>query len=170
MECLKNDDRVRANQRQRVCVSAMRITCCIMLCGVAEKLLKQHGGVGAVEEVLSHDSTLTEKMLKRLQTEKYLQLFDLVADELLENNLYFFRAKIEAATTVLTNTTRKAGKNDSVYARLSKNFTIDDAFSAALSVKGSSITQNSVTQMLKNWKKQGLILPGRPGMREYVKF
>lgn len=89
MECLKNDDRVRANQRQRVCVSAMRITCCIMLCGVAEKLLKQHGGVGAVEEVLNHDNTLTENILKRLQTEKYLKLFDLVADELLENNLYF---------------------------------------------------------------------------------
>lgn len=89
LECLKNDDRVRANQRQRVCVSAMRITCCIMLCGVAEKLLKQHGGVGAVEEVLNHDNTLTYKILKRLQTEKYLKLFDLVADELLENNLYF---------------------------------------------------------------------------------
>ena len=90
LECLKNDDRVRANQRQRVCVSAMRIICCVMLCSVAEKLLKQYGNsVTAVEEVLSHDSTLTEKMLKRLQTEKYLKLFDLVADELLENNLYF---------------------------------------------------------------------------------
>jgi hypothetical protein len=33
----------------------------------------------------------------------------------------------------------------------------------SISVKGSSVTRNSTQQMLKNWKKQGLIVQTESG-------
>ena len=43
LETMMNDDKVRARQRFRVCVTAQRMTCCLMLCKVCETLIQKHG-------------------------------------------------------------------------------------------------------------------------------
>ena len=170
LESLKDDDEVRANQRQRVCVNAMRIIAGIMLCDVAEQLLKQNNDdYKAVIQLLEKDADLTARMMQQTQTKKYLNLFDLVADELLDNNLYYFRAKIEAATKVSSAfTTRRKGKNYTVYERLGNVFTREELAQAATAVKGS-VSQNTVRKMLQNWTNQGLIVPSAEGSGNYAK-
>ena len=47
LETMMSDDKVRARQRFRICVTAQRMTCCLMLCHVMERLIKEHGMTGA---------------------------------------------------------------------------------------------------------------------------
>ena len=89
-----------------------------------------------------------------------LEVFDVIADALLENALYFFRDRIENAfmsRDYAGNDRQRMGKNDSIFERLSVEFTFDQAFQQSVAVKGANVTRNSIHQMLKNWKKQGLI-------------
>ena len=51
----------------------------------------------------------------------------------------------------------RRSKNDSIYARLDPQFTEDQAMQHSVAIKGAGVTRNSVQQMLKNWRKQGLI-------------
>ncbi|MBP3832724.1 MAG: hypothetical protein ILA03_02025, partial [Bacteroidaceae bacterium] len=50
------------------------------------------------------------------------------------------------------------GKNDSIFERLDVDFSFEGAVQHSIAVKGGGVTGNSVRQMLKNWKKQGLIV------------
>ena len=47
--------------------------------------------------------------------------------------------------------------------RLDVEFTFDSALLHSIAIKGASVTRNSVKQMLKNWKKQGLIVQTETG-------
>ncbi len=160
LETMKNDDKVRARQRFRVCVTAQRMTCCLMLCRVCETLIQKHGLNGA-EAQLKQKASLWKELLIKAQTSAMLEVFDVIADALLENALYFFRDRIENAFMsrdyASSNDQRRFSRNDSIYERLSMEFTFDQAFQQSVAVKGASVTHNSVQQMLKNWKKQGLI-------------
>ena len=159
-ETMMNDDRVKARQRFRACVTAQRMTCCLMLCKVCETLIQKHGLNGA-ETLLKQQPTLWKEMLQKAQTPQMLEAFDVIADSLIENALYFFRDRIENAYNsrdyVGGNDRRRLGKNDTIYERLDMEFTFDNAFQQSVAIKGTSVSRNSVHQMLKNWKKQGLI-------------
>ncbi len=91
-------------------------------------------------------------------------MYDVIADSLLENALYFFRERIENAFMsrdyggYLNGERLKRGKNDSIYARLDVQFTFEQATQQSIAVKGAGVTHNSVRQMLKNWRKQGLVV------------
>ena len=50
------------------------------------------------------------------------------------------------------------GKNDSIFERLDLQFTLDQAMQQSVAIKGASVTRNSVKQMLKNWRIQGLVV------------
>ncbi|MBR1411619.1 MAG: hypothetical protein IJ577_00670, partial [Prevotella sp.] len=52
---------------------------------------------------------------------------------------------------------QRMGKNDSIFARLDFDFSFEAALQQSIAVKGGNVSRNSVRQMLKNWKKQGLI-------------
>ena len=160
VETMMNDDKVRARQRFRICVTAQRMTCCIMLCKVCETLIHKHGLNGA-ETRMKHNPDLWKRMLMNAQTPQLLEMYDMIADSLLENALYFFRDRIENAFRshdyVGSNDRRHIGKNDTIFARLDSQFTIEQARQQALAFKGTLVTNNSVKQMLKNWHKQGLI-------------
>lgn len=159
LESMKNDDRVRARQRIRVCVTAQRMTCCIMLCQVAERLVKEYGYLGA-EKRLKQFPSLLKEMMTKAQTAKLLEVYDVLADSLLENALYFFRERIEnafASRDYPNKERHRMGKNDSIYARLDATFTFEQAMQQAVYVKGSGVSRNSVHQMLKNWHRQGLV-------------
>lgn len=156
---MKNDDKVMARQRFRVCVTAQRIVCCLMLASVCDTMLK-NSSFALCQKNLREHPTMWEDMLEKAQTPAMLSLMPLIADTLLDNNLYFFRDRIEAALTskdYCGNKRINAGRNDSIYERLDATFTLDQALQTSAMVKGSQATRNTVQQMLKNWKKQGLI-------------
>lgn len=96
LEAMKNDDKTKARQRFRICPSTMRMMTCIMLCKVAEQLIKAHGLAGA-EKRLKENPQLWKEMIVKTQTPTMLAVFDVLADYLMENALYFFRERIEAA-------------------------------------------------------------------------
>ena len=163
LETMKNDDKVKARQRFRICVTAQRMTCCLMLCKVCETLIKKHGFNGA-ETQLKQNPNLWKEQLIKAQTPQMLQIYDVIADSLMENALFFFRDRIENAVcsrdykgSVSGERLRK-GKNDSIYERLDSQFTIEQAMQHSVAVKGAGISLNSVQQMVKNWRRQGLVV------------
>ncbi len=168
LETMKNDDRTRARQRFRVCVTAQRMVCCLMLCKVCEGLIQKHGLNGAEAHLKEHPH-LWKEMLLKAQTPQLLEAYDVIADSLLENALYFFRDRIENAFNsrdYVGNSSgerTKRGKNDSIYARLDMEFTFEQAMQHSVAVKGAGVTRNTITQMLKNWRKQGLVVPSDIG-------
>ena len=163
VETMKNDDRTRARQRFRVCVTAQRMTCCLMLCKVCEGLIQKHGLNGA-ETKLKQQPNLWKGMLLKAQTPTMLEAYDVIADSLLENALYFFRDRIENAFMSrdyaggLNGERQKRGKNDSIFERLDIQFTFEQAMQQSIAVKGANVNRNTVRQMLKNWRKQGLVV------------
>ena len=163
LETMKNDDRTRARQRFRVCVTAQRMTCCLMLCKVCETLIQKHGLSGA-EAKLKQQPSLWKEMLLKAQTPTMLEAYDVIADSLLENALYFFRDRIENAFQSrdyaggMHGERQKRGKNDSIFERLDIQFTFEQAMQHSVVVKGANVTHNTVRQMLKNWRKQGLVV------------
>ena len=167
LETMMNDDRVKARQRFRSCVTAQRMTCCIMLCKVAEQLIQKHGPAGA-EKRMKEQPELWKTMLERVQTPQMLGIYDVIADYLVDTALAFFRDRIEAAYSsrdyVHNGSERqKPGKNDSIYKQLDMEFELEAAYKQSVCIKGTGVTQNSVRQMLKNWKKQGLIFQTESG-------
>lgn len=162
LETMMNDDRVKARQRFRVCVTAQRMTCCVMLCKVCESLIQKHGLNGA-ENQLKQKPNLWKEQLLKAQTPQMLDIYDVIAESLIENALYFFRDRIENAfrsrdySGSMSGERLKSGKNDSIFERLDPQFTEDQAMQHSVAVKGAGVTRNSVIQMLKNWRKQGLI-------------
>ena len=166
LETMMNDDRVKARQRFRVCVTAQRMTCCLMLCKVCETLIQKHGFSGA-ETRLKQNPTLWKEMLLKAQTPTMLEAYDVIADSLMENALFFFRDRIENAVNsrdYAGNSDRqRVGKNDTIFERLDEEFGFDSALQQSIAVKGAGVTRNSVKQMLKNWRKQGLIVQTEAG-------
>ena len=168
LETMKNDDKVKARQRFRICPTTMRMMTCIMLCKVLETLIQKHGFQGA-ETQLKQNPQLWKGMLVKTQTPTMLNVFDVLADYQLDNALYFFRNRIEEAFSSKDYCCQSAwdrcrrGKNDSIFERLDVTFTFEQAEQQSVAVKGASATHESVKQMLKNWKRQGLIsvLPDR---------
>ena len=168
-ETMMNDDKVRARQRFRICVTAQRMICCMMLCKVAEKLIEKHGFEGA-EKKMKTKPDLWKKMLLDVQTPQVLEAYNVVADYLLDCALFFFRERIEYAFNSReyagTMERKRTGKNDSIFECLDFEFNFDSAFQYSAMMKKGSASRNQVQQMLKNWKKQGLIVQTESGYRK----
>lgn len=163
METMKDDDKVKARQRFRICPTTMRMMTCIMLCKVAEFLIRKYGAEEA-ESQLKQNPFLWKELIVKMQTPVMLSAFDVLANYQLENALYFFRSRIEAAFSskdycgqqVMADRIRR-GRNDTIFERLDVSFTFEQAQQQSVAIKGASVTHEAVRQMLKNWKRQGLI-------------
>ncbi|MBD8993617.1 MAG: DUF3987 domain-containing protein [Prevotella sp.] len=162
LETMKNDDKVKGRQRFRICPTTMRMMTCIMLCKVAETLIQKHGFQGA-EKLLKQNPLLWKEMIVKTQTPTMLAAFNILADYQLENALYFFRSRIEDAFSSKSYCGQSAydrtrrGRNDSIFERLDVTFSFEQALQQSIAVKGANVTREVVRQMLKNWKRQGLI-------------
>ncbi|MDV3121591.1 DUF3987 domain-containing protein [Segatella copri] len=162
LETMKNDDKVKARQRFRICPTTMRMMTCIMLCKVVETLIQKHGFQGA-EKQLKQNPLLWKEMIVKTQTPTMLEAFNILADYQLDNALYFFRSRIEDAFSSksycgqTTYDRSRRGKNDSIFERLDVTFSFEQALQQSIAVKGANVTREVVRQMLKNWKRQGLI-------------
>ena len=162
LETMKNDDKVKARQRFRICPTTMRMMTCILLCKVAETLIQKHGFQGA-EKLLKQNPQGWKDLIVKMQTPTMMGVFNVLADYQLDNALYFFRSRIENAFSSkeycgqTTYDRSHRGKNDSIFERLDVTFSFEQAQQQSISVKGASVTNETVRQMLKNWKRQGLI-------------
>ena len=165
LETMKNDDKIRARQRFRICPTTMRMMTCLMLCRVVAALIDKHGVAGA-ETRLKQEPGLWREMILRQQTPALLSAFDVLADYQMDNALFFFRERIEAAfmasSYVGTASLERLrhGKNDSIFERLDPSFSFEQALQQSMAVKGPNTSRNAVQQMLKNWRKQGLVVKG----------
>ena len=163
LETMKNDDKVKARQRFRICPTTMRMMTCIMLCKVSETLIQKHGFQGA-EKLLKQNPELWKDLIIKMQTPTMLAVFNVLADYQLDNALYFFRSRIEDAFSSrdycgqMPYDRIHRGKNDSIFERLDTTFSFEQAQQQSISVKGANTTLEAVKQMLKNWKRQGLIV------------
>ena len=161
IETLENDDKTKARQRFRTCPTAMRMTACLMLCRMAEQLIQHHGLQGA-ETQLKADPTLWQKMLQRQQTPQMLATFDVLADYMIDNAIYFFRERIEEAFRATTYAPSDAprtqkGSNDTIYRKLAGQFTTEEAYGATVSVRGFDVQRGRVFTMLSRWERQGMV-------------
>lgn len=162
LETMKNDDKVKARQRFRICPTTMRMMTCIMLCKVAESLIQKHGFQGA-ETQLKQNPQLWKELIVKMQTPTMLAVFDTLADYQLENALYFFRSRIEDAFSSKNYSGQspydrsRRGRNNSIFECLDVTFTFEQAQQQSVAIKGANVTHEAVRQMLKNWKRQGLI-------------
>ena len=161
IETLENDDKTKARQRFRTCPTAMRMTTCLMLCRVAELLIQHHGLQGA-ETQLKADPTLWQNLLQRQQTPQMLATFDVLADYMIDNAIYFFRERIEEAFRAGTYTPSdaprtKKGCNDTIYQKLGGQFTAEEAYGATINVRGFDVQKGRVLTMLYRWEKQGIV-------------
>ena len=163
---MMNDDKTMARQRFRICINAQRMTCCLILAAVCDKLIRKHGVQGA-ENVMKQSPELWMEMAKKMQTQAFLKVFDLIADYLMDTTLYFFRSRIEAGVAAddynpkgqkNAGSRSRKGKNDTIFGLLGDTFTANDAFMQSAAIKGAGVTQNAVDMMLRNWIRQELIV------------
>ena len=162
LETMKDDDKVKARQRFRICPTTMRMMACIMLCKVAESLIQKLGAEEA-ETRLKENPLLWKEMIVKMQTPSMLSAFVVLANYQLENALYFFRSRIETAFSSKDYCGQapadriRRGRNDTIFERLDVTFTFEQAQQQSVAIKGANVTHEAVRQMLKNWKRQGLI-------------
>ena len=161
LEGIKNDDKTLARQRFRTCPTAMRMTTCLMLCRVAEQLIRSYGMQGA-EKRLKTEPTLWQKLLRRQQTPQMLEAFDVIADYMIDNTIFFFRNRIESAFhspdyVPSGKPHSRRTKNDTIYEQLADRFTTEEAYDTSISVRGFEVTKGRVFTMLYRWEKQGMV-------------
>ena len=161
LEGIKNDDKTLARQRFRTCPTAMRMTTCLMLCRVAEQLIQNYG-MQESENRLKADPTLWQKLLQRQQTPQMLEAFDVIADYMIDNTIFFFRNRIESAfhspDYVPSGKPRsRRTKNDTIYEQLADRFTTEEAYDTSISVRGFDVTKGRVFTMLSRWERQGMV-------------
>ncbi|MGM9704161.1 MAG: DUF3987 domain-containing protein [Prevotella sp.] len=157
----KDGNDVLARCRLRDHITAYRMTVCLMLFKVAERLIKEHGYEGA-EKVLLEDPDITAKLILDEQTQPMLKAYDNIADYILEMDMLFFGEKLKATyenkncRVVGEERTYRTG-NDTIYECLPKVFTKEQLVQQCQMNNGENPTDTKVTSMLRNWKRQGLI-------------
>ncbi len=161
LESIKNDDKTLARQRFRTCPTAMRMMTCLMLCRVAERLINNYGMQGA-EMRLKGDPTLWQKLILRQQTPQMLAAFDVLADYMIDNAMYFFKERIEmafrsAAYAPKAKLRSRKTKNDTIFEQLGEHFNTEDAYCTTVSTRGFDVARARVISMLCRWERQGLV-------------
>ena len=161
LESIKNDDKTLARQRFRTCPTAMRMMTCLMFCRVAERLINNYGMQGA-ETRLKGDPTLWQKLILRQQTPQMLAAFDVLADYMIDNAMYFFKERIEmafrsAAYAPKAKLRSRKTKNDTIFEQLGEHFNTEDAYCTTVSTRGFDVARARVISMLCRWERQGLV-------------
>ena len=161
LESIKNDDKTLARQRFRTCPTAMRMTTCLMLCRVADQLIRTYGLQGA-EVRMKEDPTLWQTLILDQQTPQMLDVFNVLADYMIDNAMYFFRERIEMAFRSAeyapsAQPRRRKTKNDTIFEQLKENFCTEDAYIATVNTRGFNVARARVISMISRWERQGLV-------------
>ena len=165
-EAQQQQDRVLARARMRVHENAVRIVTCVLLTKAAETLLKENGYEGA-KALLTANPHAWLTPAEKAQTPAILDLVDDVADYLLDQQLRYFRARIEKKYASADYATAPCGRrpaaNDAVYAALPQQFSFEAAVKVTTAVKAKAVSRNSVSCMLRRWSAAGKVVPQEGG-------
>ena len=160
LQAAKDGNDVLARCRLRDHVTAYRMTVCLMLFKVAERLIKENGYEGA-EKVLAENPDITAKLIVDEQTPAMLKAYDNIADYILDMDMLYFGDKLKAnyedKNYRVTEERKYRTKNDTIYECLPQVFSKEQLIQQCKMNNGEDPTIERVRSMLKNWKKQGLI-------------
>ena len=176
LTAIKSYDKVLARQRFRGCVNAQRVVGAILLCKCMEQLYKDcnENIDSAISRLHRNPQCWMMYIDKCFEGDDMKTTFQVVSDALMDVSLYFFRDKLAEAyadkqyAKATSGSVRPKSPNNTIYDLLPKEFTFEQTMSTAIDIKGVNITYNSVKQMLKNWKQQGLM--STVGDGQYVKI
>ena len=163
LKALEDYDAVLARQRMRVCVTAQRVTCCMMLCSMLEKLIRVKGSVEKSADFLRLNPIAWHNMLLDEQTDAMKANFNLIADTMLDTNMYYFRKQIryandEAEENIGASPSRsRAIASQSVFDLLPREFTTAEAGVAYFKAKGRNVSAPAISQMITVWLKRGMV-------------
>ena len=157
----KDGNDVLARCRMRDHVTAYRMTVCLMLCKVAERLIKEHGYEGA-EKALLDDPNLTANAIAKEETKAMMDTYDIVANYILDMDMLFFGEKLKSDydnkdCRVMYEGRTYRTANDTIYECLPGTFSREQLVQQCKMNNGEEPTETKVQSMLRNWKRQGLI-------------
>ena len=157
----KDGNDVLARCRMRDHVTAYRMTVCLMLCKVAERLIKEHGYEGA-EEALLEDPNLTANAIANEETKAMMDTYDIIANYILDMDMLFFGEKLKSDydnkdCRVMYEGRTYRTANDTIYECLPGTFSREQLVQQCKMNNGEEPTETKVQSMLRNWKRQGLI-------------
>ena len=159
-EAEQQQDRALARARMRVHENAVRITTCILLVKSAETLIKAHGFEGA-KALLAANPQAWIAAAEKAQTPAMVDLVDDVADYLIDQQMRYFRSRIEkkyaSADYATSPIGRRPAANDAVYTALPQTFSFQAAVKVTAEVKGKAVSRNSVSCMLRRWAQAGKV-------------
>ena len=172
MTAAKDGNDVMARCRLRDHISAYRMTVCLMLFKVAERLIKEHGYEGA-EKVLVENPDITAKMIVDEQTPTMLKVYDNIADYILDMDMLYFGDKLKANyedknCRVIGEERSYRTANDSIYECLPKVFSREMLVQQCKMNNGEEPTNQKVNSMLFNWKQKKLIEKQNTGSFEKI--
>ena len=158
----KDGNDVLARCRMRDHVTAYRMTVCLMLCKVAEKLIKEHGFEGA-EKALLADPKLTANAIAQEETKAMMDTYDIIANYILDMDMLFFGEKLKSDyenkdCRVISEGRTYHTANDTIYECLPAVFTREQLVQQCKMNNGEDPTEPKVSSMIRNWKRQGLIV------------
>ncbi|MGM9698015.1 MAG: DUF3987 domain-containing protein [Prevotella sp.] len=157
----KDGNDVLARCRLRDHVTAYRMTACLMLFKVAERLIKEHGYEGA-QKVLSENPDITSKLIVEEETPSMLKAYEIIADYILDMDMLFFGEKLkmnyeDENCRVVSEERNYRTANDTIFECLPMVFTRDQLVQQCKMNKGKEPTKQKVASMLFNWKQKKLI-------------
>ena len=158
----KDGNDVLARCRMRDHVTAYRMTVCLMLCKVAERLIKEHGYEGA-EKALQDDPNLTANAIAKEETKAMMDTYDIIANYILDMDMLFFGEKLKSDydnkdCRVMYEGRTYRTANDTIYECLPGTFSREQLVQQCKMNNGEEPTETKVQSMLRNWKRQGLII------------
>ena len=157
----KDGNDVLARCRLRDNVIAYRMTVCLMLFKVAERLINEHGYEGA-EKALVENPDITAELIVDEQTPAMLKVYQNIADYIVDMEMLFFGDKIKAKyedknCRVLGDERKYRTNNDTIYECLPTVVSKDQLAQQCKMNTGEDPAESKVRSMLRNWRNQGLI-------------
>ena len=157
----KDGNDVLARCRLRDHVTAYRMTVCLMLFKVAERLIKEHGYKGA-ERVLLENPDITAKLIVDEETPPMLKAYEIIADYILDMDMLFFGEKLklnyeDENCRVVREERNYRTTNGTIFECLPEVFTREQLVQQCMMNNGKEPTKQKVTSMLFNWKQKKLI-------------
>lgn len=167
MMAAKDGNDVMARCRLRDHVTAYRMTVCLMLCAVAEKLISKYGCEGA-EKVLIDNPDITAEMILDEETPAMLKAYDIIADYILDMDMFYFGEKLKAKyedrnCRLIGECKTYRTANNSIFECLPPMFTREQLIQQCKMNNGDEPTKQKVASMLCNWKRQKLIVKRSDG-------
>ena len=146
----------------RVCVTAQRITCCMMLCSMLENLIDRKGSVENAEDYLKRNPTAWKELLAKEQTDAMKSNYELIADTLLDTNMYYFKKQIrfaneEAEENISGASHGRALPSQSVFDLLNDEFTTGEAGAAYFKARGRVGSNQALMSMITIWIKRNMV-------------